>query len=98
MSLEHNPSRQRREASEASAALLDSIAEAIARRPNPVDDPTYTVKTFCTAEHMSRSMLYRAWSEGWGPEFYWVGNTRRITQRARLDWQKQREAAAREVA
>ena len=24
-------------------------------------------------------MLYKAWTEGWGPEFYWVGVTRRIT-------------------
>jgi hypothetical protein len=39
-------------------------------------------------------MLYRAWSEGWGPIFYRVGVTRRITYRARLAWQAEREAAA----
>jgi len=39
-------------------------------------------------------MLYRAWSEGWGPKFYRVGVTRRITHRARLEWQREREAAA----
>jgi hypothetical protein len=43
-------------------------------------------------------MLYRAWSEGWGPKFYRVGVTRRITHRARLEWQREREAAAREEA
>ena len=32
-------------------------------------------------------MLYRAWSEGWGPKFYRVGVMRRITYRARLEWQ-----------
>ena len=39
-------------------------------------------------------MLYRAWAEGWGPKFYRVGVTRRITYRARLEWQREREAAA----
>ena len=39
-------------------------------------------------------MLYRAWAEGWGPKFYKVGVTRRITYRARLEWQRERETAA----
>ena len=60
----------------------------------PITDPSYTVEEFCAAERMSRSMLYKAWAEGWGPEFYWVGVTRRITHRARLEWQRQREAEA----
>ena len=60
----------------------------------PVKDPSYTVAEFCAAERMSRSMLYRAWAEGWGPDFYWVGVTRRITHRARLAWQRAREAEA----
>jgi hypothetical protein len=60
----------------------------------PITDPTYTVDEFCAAERMSRSMLYRAWAEGWGPEFYWVGVTRRITHRSRLAWQRAREAEA----
>ena len=51
-------------------------------------------KQICQAEKISRSMLYRAWSEGWGPKFYRVGVTRRITYRARLEWQREREAAA----
>lgn len=59
-----------------------------------VSDPSYTVDQFCAAERMSRSMLYRAWSEGWGPLFYRVGVTRRITHRARMQWQQEREAAA----
>lgn len=61
---------------------------------NAVNEPSYTVAEFCTAERMSRSMLYKAWSEGWGPAFYWVGVTRRITHRARLEWQRNREAEA----
>jgi hypothetical protein len=29
-------------------------------------DASLTIYEFCTAEKISRSMLYRAWSEGWG--------------------------------
>jgi hypothetical protein len=57
-------------------------------------DASLTIDEFCKAEKISRSMLYRAWSEGWGPRFYRVGVTRRITYRARLEWQREREAAA----
>jgi hypothetical protein len=41
-------------------------------------------------------MLYRAWAEGWGPKFYWVGASRRITHCSRLEWQREREAEAAE--
>jgi hypothetical protein len=61
-----------------------------------VSDPSLTINQFCLAEHISRSMLYLAWKEGWGPEFYLNGTHRRITHRARLEWQRQREAAARD--
>jgi hypothetical protein len=57
-------------------------------------DASLTIAEFCQAEKISRSMLYRAWSEGWGPKFYRVGVTRRITYRARLEWQREREAEA----
>ena len=57
-------------------------------------DASMTIDEFCQAERLSRSMLYRAWSEGWGPTFYRIGTTRRITHRARMDWQREREAAA----
>jgi hypothetical protein len=63
----------------------------------PIYEPSYTVDEFCTAERMSRSMLYKAWAEGWGPRFYLNGICRRITHEARLEWQRQREAAAREA-
>jgi hypothetical protein len=64
------------------------------RKNAAVNDPSYTVDEFCAAERMSRSMLYKACTEGWGPDFYWVGVTRRITHRARHEWQRQREAEA----
>jgi hypothetical protein len=59
-----------------------------------VNDPSYTVDEFCAAERMSRSMLYKAWAQGWGPDFYRIGVTRRITHRARVAWQREREAKA----
>jgi hypothetical protein len=59
-----------------------------------ITDASLTTKEFCRAEKISRSMLYRAWKEGWGPRFYRAGVTRRITQRARLEWHREREAAA----
>jgi hypothetical protein len=65
-----------------------------ASRAFSAPDASLTIDEFCKAEKISRSMLYRAWSEGWGPRFYRVGVTRRITYRARLDWQRDREAAA----
>ena len=58
-----------------------------------LSDVSLTIAEFCSAEKISRSMLYRAWTEGWGPKFYRVGVTRRITHRARMEWQREREAA-----
>jgi hypothetical protein len=57
-------------------------------------EPTYTVGEFCTAERISRVKLYEAWRNGTGPRFYFNGRCRRITHKARLDWQAQREAEA----
>jgi hypothetical protein len=62
--------------------------------PAGAPDASLTIAEFCQAEKISRSMLYRAWSEGWGPKFYRVGVTRRITHHARLEWQREQEAAA----
>ena len=69
-------------------------ARAATRASAEVNDPSLTVDQFCRAENISRSMLYRAWAEGWGPRFYKVGARRRITCRARLEWQREREVAA----
>jgi hypothetical protein len=56
------------------------------------DRNSYTVEEFCTAERMSRSMLYKLWAQGRGPRFYMVGTVRRISHRARIEWQQAREA------
>lgn len=58
----------------------------------PVSDHSYTVAEFCALERVSRSMLYRAWQEGWGPRYFMIGVRRRISHRARIDWEDQREA------
>jgi hypothetical protein len=67
---------------------------ARASRAFSAPEASLTIDEFCKAEKISRSMLYRAWSEGWGPRFYRVGVTRRITYRARLEWQRERETEA----
>ena len=56
------------------------------------DGYSYTVEEFCGVERISRSMLYKLWSEGKGPRFYMVGTVRRISQEARIKWQRQLEA------
>ena len=74
---------------------LEHSPARTAKRGSPgVNDPSLTIDQFCSAENISRSMLYRAWAEGWGPKFYWIGVSRRITHRARLEWQRERETAA----
>jgi hypothetical protein len=60
----------------------------------PPFEPTYSVSTFCAAEHISRVQLYEFWKQGKGPRFYLNGRCRRITHAARLDWQREREAEA----
>ncbi len=75
-------------------SLEHSPGRQQAGAPFGAPDPSLTINEFCAAEKISRSMLYRAWSEGWGPKFYRVGVTRRITYHARLEWQREREAEA----
>jgi hypothetical protein len=55
---------------------------------------SYTVDEFAEAERISRAMVYKLWGDGKGPRYYMVGNVRRITHQARLEWQQQREAEA----
>ena len=57
-------------------------------------DPSYTVDEFCDAERLSRGSLYQLWRNGKGPRYYRNGTRRIITHRARLDFQREREAEA----
>jgi hypothetical protein len=75
-------------------SLQHSPVRAREQSSASVDDESLTIAEFCRAEKISRSMLYKAWLEGWGPKFYWVGVTRRITRSSRLRWQREREVAA----
>lgn len=54
-------------------------------------EPSYSISAFCAVEEMSRDKLYRLWRQGIGPAFYMCGNVRRISHRARLEWQKKME-------
>ena len=54
--------------------------------------PNYTIAAFCEAERISRALLYKLWKEGRGPRYFRVGSHRRITEQARQDWHRDREA------
>ena len=44
------------------------------------------VKEALKVLNVSRTTLYKAWLEGWGPQFFWVGRSRRIPMEAALAW------------
>lgn len=44
------------------------------------------VKEALKVLNVSRTTLYEAWKGGWGPEFFWVGRSRRIPMEAALSW------------
>ena len=44
-----------------------------------MSNQSYTVDEFCKTERMSRSMLYKLWSPGQGPRWYYHGKARRIS-------------------
>jgi hypothetical protein len=46
-----------------------------------MSEQSYSVDTFAEAEGICRSMVYKLWSQGKGPRFYYVGTVRRISQR-----------------
>ena len=59
-----------------------------------MENQSYTVDEFAKAERMSRSMVYKLWSQGQGPRFYYIGTVRRISHDARIEWQRSMEAAS----
>jgi hypothetical protein len=61
-------------------------------------DSSYTTSEFAQLERVSRAFLYLLWERGEGPRFFYAGNRRRISHQARLDWQREREAAAAAVS
>jgi hypothetical protein len=65
-----------------------------ARDVLPPFERSYSVDEFCLSERMSRVSLYAMWKQGKGPRYYLNGRCRRITHKARLEWQAAREAEA----
>ena len=65
----------------------------IADTPTKPDERnrSLTVADFCWLEQISRTKLYQAWREGWGPEFYYVASDRRISPEAHRKWRKARK-------
>jgi hypothetical protein len=61
-----------------------------------MSEQSYSVNSFCEAENISRAMLYKLWRLGQGPRFYMLGNVRRISHQARIEWQAAMEAAAKD--
>jgi hypothetical protein len=58
------------------------------------DDPSYTVNEFCTAERLSRGMIYKLWDQGKGPRYFYIGNSRRISHQSRIEWRERLEVEA----
>jgi uncharacterized protein (DUF2164 family) len=61
-----------------------------------MSDKSYTPTEFAEAEQISRGQLYKLWSLGLGPRYYTVGvndTHRRITEKARQEWHREREAS-----
>lgn len=56
------------------------------------DPATYTVTTFCQEHNISRSYLYRLWSEGRGPRRTKLGRRTLISREAAADWRRRMEA------
>jgi hypothetical protein len=73
-------------------SLEHSPARQNALGGSVVDDPSLTISGFCAAENISRSALYQMWEQGTGPDFYFHGVHRRISNRA--EWRRQRVIAS----
>jgi predicted DNA-binding transcriptional regulator AlpA len=55
----------------------------------------FTVREFCDAHRISRSMLYKLWAQGTGPRIIKIGTKILISAEAAADWRREREATAR---
>jgi hypothetical protein len=60
--------------------------------PHLAAEFSYTVDEFAEAERISRACLYQLWARGEGPQYYLVGNRRRISQASRGAWHASRKA------
>jgi predicted DNA-binding transcriptional regulator AlpA len=60
----------------------------------------FTVPEFCIAHRISRTALYKLWSEGNGPRRIQIGTGRSskvlISAEAAADWRREREATTKQ--
>lgn len=63
-----------------------------------IDDRPLSPDEFIQAENIGRSTLFKAWREGWGPEFYFIGKKKLISPEARMAWRRLMIAKAKKVA
>jgi hypothetical protein len=61
--------------------------------PEP-EPASHTVNEYCALEKTSRAQLYRDWNAGKGPRYFYNGNRRRISEEARREHRRQKEAEA----
>jgi hypothetical protein len=72
--------------------------------PEPTTPPAgehvfaFDIDSFTDAHRLSRSMLYKLWREGSGPDYITVGHKRIISYEAATRWRKKLEQTARAVA
>ena len=59
---------------------------------------SYSPKSLAAAEGCSVGLVYKLWRQERGPRFYYAGSRRRVTEQARQDWHREREAVAAETA
>ncbi len=58
----------------------------------------FTIREFCEAHRISRSMLYKLLAEGAGPRLIKIGTKNLISAEAAADWRRALEAATSEAA
>lgn len=46
----------------------------------------FTINDFCALHRIGRTLLYQAWREGWGPEYFLAGKRRRIPYEVAHAW------------
>jgi len=56
-----------------------------------LDTAAYTVSSFSEEHHISRSYLYRLWSEGRGPRRTKLGRRTLISGEAAAEWRRRME-------
>ena len=65
------------------------------QQPPPTEAAAYSIRSFCTAHHLSESFYYKMRTEGWGPDEMHVGSRVLISFEAAARWRAAREKEAR---